>query len=135
MKSNTDFIEIGKGTESKVIGHNNTISELGATALSIVTYSGKGGLVVFFIMATWLYIAGYSFFWSVGIAAALTIALTMTVIYGLIHLVLGLHRIVEPPQPRDENGRYTRVIPYYESGERRGRFVTAENGDFEYESE
>jgi len=130
MRNDTDFIEIGKGNQSKVIGHNNTVSELGATALSIVVFAGKGGLVVFFIMAGWLLFSGYSFYWAVGISAALTIPLTMVWIYGLVNLVLHLQRIVSPPQPRETNGRFASYeTPYYSMGKRQGTFITAENGE------
>lgn len=133
MKGETDFIEIGKGNQSKVIGHNNTISEMGATALSVVTFAGKGGMVAFLVMWLLLYIAGYTIFWAMGIALSLSIALTMTFVYALVTLILHLQRIATPPQMRDENGRFVaRDTPLSEGGKYLGRFVYDESGNSAY---
>jgi len=133
--SDTDFVEIGRGNQSKVIGHNNTISELGATALSIVSFCGKGGLVVFGVMAVWLYLAGYTFYWAVGIAISLTIPLVAVCIYALVQLTLNLQRIVNPPQQRASDGRWVRSTPVNSMGKRVGRIETTGNNQSEYISE
>jgi hypothetical protein len=128
--NDTDFVEIGRGNQSKVIGHNNTISELGATALSIVSFCGKGGLIVFGIMSFWLYIAGYTFYWAVGIAIALTIPLTATCIYAMVQLTLNLQRIVAPPQVRNEKGQFTEIRPYNRGGKSKGAIKSVDRKEY-----
>jgi len=127
-----DLIEIGRGNQSKVIGQNNSISEYGAVALSLIAYVGQGTVVLWLGLWILLYYLDFQLLWALAISGVISVLLTVACIWAIVRLVMLLHRIQDPPQPRDERGRYVRETPVNSMGRRVGTIKTAENGQSEY---
>jgi hypothetical protein len=130
-----DLIEVGRGNQSKVIGQNNSISEYGAVVLSLIGFVGQGTFVLWLVLWLGLYFLDFQIIWAMGISAILSLVITAMCLWGIIKLIMVLHKVNNPPQPRDERGRFVRDIPVSSGGSRVGTLRTAENGESEYISE
>lgn len=131
MKSGMDYIEVGRGTESKVIGQGNSISEYMTTIFALCAYIGQGFLVVWFMLAVGLWLAGLVWSWAIGISLILTIVLTIGAVYFVFWAYGKIKQMQEPMPTRDEKGRFRRAR-VNNMGRHVGDLITAENGETEY---
>lgn len=132
MTRKTDFIEVGQGVDSKVIGGNNSISEYMTVILSLIAFVGQGLVIAWFVIVLVLYYWGIRWVWAMGLSLVITLALGVGALWGILRILDIVKRIQEPTeQPRDERGRW-RSTTYKVNQKHVGTFYTAENGDSEY---
>lgn len=129
---NVDLIEVGRGNQSKVIGQGNSISEYGATVMSLLLFVGQGAIYVWLALWAILYFSDVLFLWAMGISFVISVALTVLAVWVIVKLIMVLHKMNEPTRIRDERGRFARETPVYSGGVRKGTIRTAENGQSEY---
>lgn len=131
-KKGMDYIEVGGGTESKVIGQSNSISEYMAVVFSLGSYAVQAWLIAFTIV---FLLSG--FYWLEWKAAAIFSAIFCTAVPAVvfavsIKLFKKLKEIQEPKeQPRDKNGRF-RKARVSVMNRHVGDIYTAEDGETEY---
>lgn len=126
-----DYIEIGSGTESKIIGANNTISEYGTTFLALAFYLVQGAFVAFVVIFLILYMLDFTWVWAMILSLIITAIIAYLTVRFTFYAMEKLKRINEPLPVRDERGRFT-AAPLHRGGKYQGSILTGENGDSVY---
>lgn len=137
MSRQTDYIEVGQGVESKVIGGNNSISEYMTVILSMIAFVGQGVLVAWFIVFAALWYWGLLWGWAMILSIIIVLVIGAVALGLLLKILYIMKRIQEPMPARDERGRFysTKVST---GGKTLGRFITnfdTGESDFEYEGD
>lgn len=128
-----DYIEVGQGVDSKVIGKDNSVSEYFAVVMALATYAVQAWFIAF---ATVFLIVGFywlEWVWAGVVAFTVTTIVPIAAIFGAVALFSRIKSIQEPiEQPRDARGRFVRKAIVKNLGKHVGDLYTADNGDTEY---
>lgn len=130
-KSGVDLIEVGRGNQSKVIGQGNSISEYGATVMSLILFVGQGTFYVWLALSALLYFLNFQFLWAVGISLLLSIGITILCICTIVKIIMVLHRMNEPIQPRNDRGQFTEMRPINVRGKTRKTLKSVDKDNYE----
>lgn len=137
MSRKTDYIEVGQGVESKVIGGNNSISEYMTVILSMIAFVGQGVVIAWLVAFLALWYWGFLWGWAMLISIVIVLVLGSVALGIILKILYIIKKIQEPMPQRDEKGRFysTRVAS---GGKTLGRFITnfdTGESDFEYEGD
>ena len=135
MAKKTDYIEVGQGVESKVIGGNNSISEYATVILSMVALVGQGVVVAWFIAFAALWYWGFMWGWAMFLSVVIVLVLGGIALATLLKILYIVKQIQEPMPPRGADGRFysTKVAS---GGKTLGRFITNfDTGESEFRHE
>lgn len=128
-----DYIEVGQGVDSKVIGKDNSVSEYFAVVMSLATYAVQAWFIAF---VTVFLIVGFYWLewaWAGVVAFIVTTIIPIAAIFGAVALFRRIKDIQEPIQERDDRGRFARRrTKVFRMTKHVGDIMTAENGDTEY---
>jgi len=126
-----DYIEVGRGNESKVIGQNNSISEYMATIFALGAYLAQGWVMAFTVVFLILGFYWLTWAWAAFVSFVVCTSVTVFGAWITFKALAKMKQIQEPLPIRDEQGKWRRAR-VNNMGKHVGDIYTAENGETEY---
>lgn len=128
-----DYIEVGQGVDSKVIGKDNSVSEYFAVIMALGAMALQGWLIAFSVL--FLIIGFYWLEWIYAalVSLALTTVTPFCLIFASIRIFKTIKDIQEPKQERDDKGRFkSKRVAFRRMGKHVGDLVTPADGGESY---